>query len=187
MIGGVLIDAVDEGGYLRADLGEIAERSAHSERRVARAHRHAGLRAHRRVRARHSQNAWRCSSRSATASIRRWPRCSDNLELLARRDIAGLQKACGVDDEDLREMIAELRGADAPARRGVRRRAGAADRAGRLSCARRRGGIWHVELNTDTLPRLLVDQRYHARCRQRRAPSRRRPSSPTAWPTPTGW
>jgi hypothetical protein len=25
------------------------------------------------------------------------------------------------------------------------------------------GGMWHVELNTDTLPRVLVDQRYHAR------------------------
>ena len=25
------------------------------------------------------------------------------------------------------------------------------------------GGLWHVELNGDTLPRLLVDQRYHAR------------------------
>jgi RNA polymerase sigma-54 factor len=25
------------------------------------------------------------------------------------------------------------------------------------------GGMWHVELNADTLPRLLVDQRYHAR------------------------
>jgi RNA polymerase sigma-54 factor len=24
-------------------------------------------------------------------------------------------------------------------------------------------GLWHVELNTDTLPRLLIDQRYHAR------------------------
>jgi RNA polymerase sigma-54 factor len=25
------------------------------------------------------------------------------------------------------------------------------------------GGLWRVELNSDTLPRLLVDQRYHAR------------------------
>jgi RNA polymerase sigma-54 factor len=25
------------------------------------------------------------------------------------------------------------------------------------------GGLWHVELNTDTLPKVLVDQRYHAR------------------------
>jgi RNA polymerase sigma-54 factor len=25
------------------------------------------------------------------------------------------------------------------------------------------GGLWHVELNADTLPRLLVDHRYHAR------------------------
>jgi hypothetical protein len=30
-------------------------------------------------------------------------------------------------------------------------------------CARRLGGLWHVELNTDTLPKVLVDQRYHAR------------------------
>ena len=25
------------------------------------------------------------------------------------------------------------------------------------------GGLWHVELNADALPRLLVDQRYHAK------------------------
>ena len=25
------------------------------------------------------------------------------------------------------------------------------------------GGLWHVELNTDTLPKLLIDRRYHAK------------------------
>ena len=86
----------------------------------------------------------------------------DNLELLAKRDLAALRKACGVDDEDLREMIAEVRaltprpgaafGGDPvqPAAPDVLVREGA-------------GGLWHVELNTDTLPRLLIDQRYHAR------------------------
>ena len=33
----------------------------------------------------------------------------DNLELLARRDMAALKRVCGVDDEDIREMISELK------------------------------------------------------------------------------
>jgi RNA polymerase sigma-54 factor len=86
----------------------------------------------------------------------------DNLQLLARRDFAALKKACEVDDEDLREMIAELKaltprpgaafgGEPAqPVTPDVYVREGA-------------GGLWLVELNSETLPRLLVDQRYHAR------------------------
>ena len=86
----------------------------------------------------------------------------DNLDLLVRRDTAALRRACGVDEDDLKEMIAELR-ALTP-RPGAR---SAANRPSRScptsSCARAAGGRWHVELNTDTLPRLLVDRRYHAR------------------------
>ncbi len=33
----------------------------------------------------------------------------DNLALLAKRDMAGLRAACGVDDEDLSDMVFELR------------------------------------------------------------------------------
>ena len=66
-------------------------------------------------------------------------------------------------------MIAELR-ALTPARRGLRRRTGRAGRARRLR-ARGPRRLWHVELNTDTLPRLLVDQRYHARVSAARARS----------------
>src|SRR5262249_58970008 len=33
----------------------------------------------------------------------------DHLELLARRDFAALRKICGVDEEDLLEMIAEIK------------------------------------------------------------------------------
>jgi RNA polymerase sigma-54 factor len=86
----------------------------------------------------------------------------DNLDLLARRDMAGLRRACGVDDEDLKDMLAELR--------ALTPRPGAAfggepsvpvipDAVVREGA----GGYWHVELNSDTLPRLLIDQRYHAR------------------------
>ena len=35
-----------------------------------------------------------------------------HLDLLARRDLAALRRICGVDDEDLRDMIAEIRQLD---------------------------------------------------------------------------
>jgi len=86
----------------------------------------------------------------------------DNLPLLARRDMPALKKACGVDDEDLREMVAELR--------ALTPRPGAAfggdpvqPVAPDVYVKEGLGGLWHVELNSETLPRLLVDQRYHAR------------------------
>ena len=48
-------------------------------------------------------------------------------------------------------------------------------------------GLWRVELNADTLPRVLIDRRYHARVvGLREARGRRRPSSPTATPRPAG-
>jgi RNA polymerase sigma-54 factor len=85
----------------------------------------------------------------------------ENLQLLARRDMVGLKRACGVDDEDLREMIAELK--------ALTPRPGAAfggepsqPVAPDVFVKEGLGGMWHVELNSDTLPRLLVDQRYHA-------------------------
>jgi len=86
----------------------------------------------------------------------------DNLALLARRDMTALKKACGVDDEDLREMVAELRGLTprpGAAFGGEPAQAVAPD----VFVREGAGGLWHVELNTDTLPKLLIDHRYHAR------------------------
>ena len=85
----------------------------------------------------------------------------DNLELVARRDLAQLCKLCGVDEEDIRDMIAEIRALDprpgltfggetaAPVVPDVFVRAA-------------QGGGWTVELNTETLPRVLVNQQYYA-------------------------
>jgi RNA polymerase sigma-54 factor len=75
--------------------------------------------------------------------------------------MTALKRACGVDDEDLREMIAELK--------ALTPRPGAAfggepshPVAPDVFVKEGAAGLWHVELNSDTLPRLLVDQRYHA-------------------------
>ena len=86
----------------------------------------------------------------------------DNLEMLARRDLRGLLAVCGVDAEDMTDMIAELRQLDP--------KPGAAFEAGPVQqvipdvlMRALPNGEWLLELNPDTMPRVLVNERYHAR------------------------
>jgi RNA polymerase sigma-54 factor len=86
----------------------------------------------------------------------------DHLDLLARRDIQALTRLCGVGAEDIAEMVAEIKALDPkpglafdptvahPVVPDVLMRPTA-------------GGEWIVELNQDTLPRVLVNTRYYAR------------------------
>ncbi len=86
----------------------------------------------------------------------------DNLELLARRDIRGLMSRCGVDAEDMAEMIAEIRALDPKpgASYDVEPvRAVIPD----LLMRALPGDSWLIELNPDTLPKVLVNERFHAR------------------------
>jgi RNA polymerase sigma-54 factor len=160
-IASVLIDAVDEGGYLRADLYELCERLGCSEQMaeavLARLQGFEPVG----VFARDVRECLRLQLQDKNRFDPAMAALLDNLELLARRDMPALRRACGVDEEDLREMVAELR--------ALTPRPGAAF-GGEPAAAvvpdvlvrEGPGGLWHVELNTDTLPRLLVDQRYHA-------------------------
>jgi RNA polymerase sigma-54 factor len=86
----------------------------------------------------------------------------DNLELLAKRDVAALLKVCGVDGEDLSEMIGEIRALDP--KPALRFDIGMAQPVvpDVLMRPDPQGG-WIVELNGETLPRVLVNNRYMAR------------------------
>jgi len=86
----------------------------------------------------------------------------DNLELLGRRENRRLMTLCDVDAEDLADMIAEIRALDP--------KPGAAfditaptsiipDVLMRMGP----GGAWLLELNPETMPRVLVNQGFHAR------------------------
>ncbi len=89
-------------------------------------------------------------------------RLLDNLDMLARRDRRGLMQVCEVDSEDLADMIGEIRALDPKPGAGydigpmqqvipdVLMRAGP-------------DGAWILELNPDTMPRVLVNEAYHAR------------------------
>jgi RNA polymerase sigma-54 factor len=158
----VLIDAVDEGGYLRADLAEVAERLGCSLELMEKV---LGVLQGFEPTGVFARSVAECLALQLKELNRYDPAMAallDNLELLAKRDLPGLRKACDVDDEDLREMIAEVR--------ALTPKPGAAFGGDPIQPAapdvlvrESGGGLWHVELNTDTLPRLLIDQRYHAR------------------------
>jgi RNA polymerase sigma-54 factor len=86
----------------------------------------------------------------------------NNLELLARRDLRALMSRCGVDAEDLTEMIAEIRALDPKpgASYDVEpMRAIVPD----LLMRAAPGDTWVIELNPDTMPRVLVNEGFHAR------------------------
>lgn len=85
----------------------------------------------------------------------------DNLELLARRDFATLKKLCGVNEEDLLDMLAEIRKLDP--KPGTRYETSTSEAVVPDIIVRAApDGTWHVELNAETLPRVLVNRDYHA-------------------------
>jgi len=85
----------------------------------------------------------------------------DNLDLLAKRETGALMKICRVDAEDLALMISEIKCLNPkPASAFV------SDVAPPIVpdviLRRLPGGGWHVELNTETLPRVLANERYYS-------------------------
>jgi RNA polymerase sigma-54 factor len=89
----------------------------------------------------------------------------DHLPLLAARNIPALMRACRVDAEDVAEMIAEIKSLDP--RPGLAFDPPLAQPVvpDILMRAQPEGG-WVIELNSETLPRVLVNNRYHARISQ---------------------
>ena len=112
-------------------------------------------------------------------------RLIDNLDYLARGNLPALKRICGVDDEDMADMIRELRAYDPkPGCRfvgGERVEAVVPD-----VFVARRGAGWAVELNSATLPRLLVNRAYYPSSRAGRRTGSPRPGSTNACTAPTG-
>ncbi len=88
-------------------------------------------------------------------------RLVENLPLLANRDVPQLLRVCGVDAEDLSLMIAELKALD-PKPGLVFDQTEAQPLVPDIFLQPHPGGGWMVELNSDTLPRVLVNNRYYA-------------------------
>jgi RNA polymerase sigma-54 factor len=161
LIGQYLIDLVDDAGYLPSDLGQAAERlGATSEDveavlAVLQKFDPPGICA---------RNLCECLAIQLRELDRFDPAMQmlvAHLDLLAKRDFAGLRKLCNVDDEDLADMIAEIRRLDPKPglRFGTTRTVTVVPD---VYVRPRADGGWQVELNSDTLPRVLVNQVYYS-------------------------
>ena len=89
----------------------------------------------------------------------------DNLDLLARGEIARLKRMCGVDDEDFADMLAELRGYDP--KPGLRFASGGGEPVTPdVLLVPAADGGWTVSINQATLPRLIVNRSYYVDMRR---------------------
>lgn len=161
LIGAHLVDQVDEAGYMRGDMAEIAQRLGTDEAEVERV-----------LTIMHGFEPTGVMARSVSECLglqlaernRLDPAMQamlDNLPLLAKRDLITLREVCAVDGEDLADMIAEIR--------SLNPKPGAAFGADPAPSVvpdvfirEAPNGAWAVELNSDNLPRVLMNQRYYA-------------------------
>jgi RNA polymerase sigma-54 factor len=161
MIGQYLIDLVDDAGYLPPDLGQAAERLGATSQDVE-----AVLAVLQKfdppgICARSLGECLAIQLRELDRYDPAMQMLVEHLDLLAKRDFAGLRKLCNIDDEDLADMIAEIRRLDPKPglRFGTTRTVTVVPD---VYVRPRADGGWHVELNSDTLPRVLVNQVYYS-------------------------
>ena len=159
MIGQYLVDLVDESGYLAGDLAAAAERlgtnlaEVEAVLAILQSFDPPGICA---------RDLAECLAIQLKERDRYDPAMQalvTRLDLLARRDFAQLKKICGVGDEDLADMIAEIR--------RLNPKPGLAYGSTIVQpivpdvfVRPAPDGAWLVELNSDTLPKVLVNQSY---------------------------
>nr|WP_310523831.1 RNA polymerase factor sigma-54 [Polymorphobacter sp.] len=156
-----IVDLIDDAGYLGEPVEDIADRlgieTAAVEAILAVIQRFepTGVAA---------RNLAECIAIQAREADRYDPAMAcliAHLDMVARGDVAGLIRICGVDREDVTDMIRELRRYDPkPGLRfgGERAAPVVAD----VFVRQAEGGEWTIELNQATLPRLLIDREYQA-------------------------
>ncbi|MCI5049849.1 MAG: RNA polymerase factor sigma-54, partial [Rickettsiales bacterium] len=84
----------------------------------------------------------------------------DNLHLIEKGDMAGLQKTCAATDEDFHDMLADIRKMDPyPAKQFANDLAQPV--VPDVFVRGGKDGIWQVELNHDVLPKVLLNQEYY--------------------------
>ncbi len=160
-IAGFLIDQLDDSGYLRIDLEEAAQQLGAEKARVERvlvllqAFDPAG------VFARDLKDCLRLQLLDRNRYDPAMELFVQNIELLASRDVKKLREICGVSAEDFQDMIAEVRALNPkPALQFERSHTQAI--IPDVIMSTRPNGTWRVELNSDTLPRVLVNRTYVA-------------------------
>jgi RNA polymerase sigma-54 factor len=161
LIGHHLIDMTDEGGYLQGDLASLGELLGAPLDLIEetlgsmQGFEPCGV---------FARDLREC----LTLQLKERDRCDpamaaliENLDLLAAHDLAALKRVCRVSDEDLCDMIQEVKRLNP--KPGLKYGSSPSQPIvpDVLVRALSDGG-WHVEVNSETLPRVLVNQTYYA-------------------------
>ena len=154
-----IAEMLEETGYLTVPLSDIAEERKASRAEVERALAIVQTLDPPGIGARNLAECLALQARAADRYDPAMARLIDNLELLSRGQMAALKRICGVDNEDLADMVRELRAYDP--KPGCRFSSEAADDVTPDVFIRRTASGYAVELNAATLPRLLVNRRYY--------------------------
>lgn len=159
LIAAYLIDFVDDGGYLRADCEEAATNLGVSNEKIEeivqilQGFDPVGICA---------RNVEECLAAQLKEKDRFDPamqKLVENLELLAKRDLRQLCNICEVDGEDMAQMISEIR-ALTPKPGAAFGNSVTSSIVPDVYVREAPNGMWVVELNTDTLPKILVNNAY---------------------------
>ncbi|MGH6865263.1 MAG: RNA polymerase factor sigma-54 [Methyloceanibacter sp.] len=161
LLGQHLIDMTDEAGYLRGELAPLAEllgaplELVEDTLKVMQGFEPCGV---------FARDLREC----LTLQLKEQDRCDpamdaliDNLQLLGTFDLVALKRAARVSDEDLCDMIAEVKRLNP--KPGLKYGSSPSQPIVPDVLVRALpDGSYHVELNSDTLPRVLVNQSYYA-------------------------
>ena len=155
-----IVHELEETGYLDTPLGVIAEATGSSVREAEQALALVQSLDPPGIGARSLEECIALQAKAADRYDPAMARLIANLDLLAKGRMNDLRRICGVDEEDLADMVRELRAYDPkPGCRFVSKQPEGivAD-----VFVRRTARGWSVELNNEALPRLLLNRRYHA-------------------------
>lgn len=164
LIAARLVGELDEAGYFIGDIAALAE-----ELGVPRAEVERGLALVQTldptgVGTRTLSECLALQAREADRYDPCMARLIDNLEALARGDVARLKRLCEVDDEDFADMLAELRSYDP--KPGLRFSGGGESAVvPDVLVSPGKDGGWAIALNEDSLPRLVVNRSYYLELR----------------------
>lgn len=160
----LIAEALDETGYLTIELDEIAERTGEEIELVEKALELVQELEPAGVGARSLSECLALQARAADRYDPAMARLIDNLDLLAKGRTQDLKRICGVDDEDLADMVRELRAYDP--KPGCQFSGTAAETAPPDVFVKPTAKGFAVELNSATLPAVLVNRRYYQELRQ---------------------
>ncbi len=160
LVGNYLIDCVDEAGYLHAAPEDLADKVGAPDGLVERVLEKLQMFDPPGIFARSLAESLALQLKEQNRYDPQIASLLENLNLLAAHDINGLRRTLGVDAQELAEMIADIKQLNPkPGLKygSVMMQPVVPDVMVRLAP----DGSWLVELNTETLPRVLVNRSYY--------------------------